>query len=191
MSKNVVIKKNGVSTTFNNVSRIKVDSPGGGSEEWYPEDECALGTLTATQNGFYNSSDTEVYGFNKVIVNVPEGNYTTGKGEDGKLYQVSVENGEIVMTEIPYKILVSTPPTQVAYTDGEAIDYTGMVVTLYKDDDTVFTNTDFPDGIVPTASIVTETEYASAGTTTIPVYWINTYTTDVMTATFEITVTGG
>lgn len=54
----------------------------------------------------------------------------------------SIIQDKYVNSLLPVRIAITTPPTKLAYTDGEAIDITGMVVTAYNSDDSVW-------GIIP------------------------------------------
>lgn len=181
MSKTVVINN----STHTGVEKIRLSTPSGGSENWVPEDDRTLGTLTVTDNGTYDVSDTSVYGWDAVNVTVTEGDFVTGKGEDGKSYKVTVDgSGNIVETEIPAKIKVTTLPNTVTYAKGDTINYTGIVVTLYGGDGEVFTNTDFPTGTLSKSALVLPMKTATQRK--IPVYWINAYTTEVLETSFNI-----
>lgn len=47
----------------------------------------------------------------------------------------------------PQSIRVTTPPTKTEYYDGDKIDYSGIVVTLYNSDGSVYTDDWHPDGV--------------------------------------------
>lgn len=97
MSKNIVIKKNGVAQTLNNVSYIRTSAVGGGYVDWVPEDECVVAPITATQNGTYIADDRSLYGFNMVTVNVKAESITGYI--NGVKYIVSLDaNGYLVYT---------------------------------------------------------------------------------------------
>ena len=49
---------------------------------------------------------------------------------------------------------ITTPPPRVSYNDGDTIDYSGIVVTLYDGNGNVFTDSRYPDGIVPFSELV-------------------------------------
>ena len=191
MSKNIVIKKNGSATTFSNVGKIRVPQPNGGSEDWVPEDERQLATIEITANGEYTAAEAEVYGFGKAIINVPVGDYIVGTGQDGKQYKVSkdAQTGAIVRTEIPVAIEVTTPPSSTAYSPGDSISYTGMVVKLKSKTGAVFTDSIYTTGEIPAAELSLPVETAELGKTRVPVYWLSPYTSRVLKAVFTITVT--
>lgn len=61
--------------------------------------------------------------------------------------QVTVPVGQAVT--YPHHIDITTLPTKTAYVDGESIDITGIVVTAYNEDGTVWTSNAYPNGIIP------------------------------------------
>ena len=192
MSKNITLKSGGSATTYNGIDKIRVPVPDGGTEDWVPEDEVQLATITITANGEYTAEESEVYGFNKAIINVPKGDYIVGTdSSDGKQYKISkdAQTGSLVRTEIPVAIEVTTDPTKTAYEDGESLNYTGMVVTLKSKTGGIFTDSTYTTGAVPAAELNLPAEKAELGKTRVPVYWLSPYTSRVLKAVFEITVT--
>lgn len=82
MSKNIRIKVQGQIQQLNNVSEIEASSGNYGTNIWVPEDETELTDVTLTSNGTYRASDSGVYGWRRVTVNVPlELSGTTARGE--------------------------------------------------------------------------------------------------------------
>lgn len=191
MSKNIIIKKNGVDTTFSNIAKIRVKTPDGNSKEWVPADECDLGQLSVTANGTYKASESGFYGFSKAIVNVPETNLVLGADPDtGKLSAIFSYNGVAKKTVTPAKILITHLPNKTTYVDGETIDYDGLIVKVYNLDGTLFkVGTFYYDQSIPSSQLVKPVETATYGMTKVPVHWVNIYTSHVMTVTFDITVT--
>ena len=99
MSKNIVIEKNGVAQTLNNISYIRTAAVGGGNMDWVPEDECVVASITITQNGTYIADDQSLYGFDAVTVKVQA---TSVVGYiNGVKYIVSLDaNGYLVFTRV-------------------------------------------------------------------------------------------
>lgn len=121
MSKNIVIKEGGVGRQFT-ADKLKTGLVGGGACLWVPEDETQLTTKEITENGVYRPGDDGFYGFGEIVVNVPQGG--GGGGDDPEPVTL-------------VGITVTTPPTKLTYTEGEALDYTGLVVTAeYSDEST-------------------------------------------------------
>lgn len=151
MSKDITIQINGVANDFDGVEEIRTNQFGGGSITWVPEDETQLATLTVTKNGSYTAEDAGVYGFSTVIVNVPAApSSITGRDTDGNDYTVTVDdNGYIVETLTASSIQVTTPPTILDYTDGDTIDFTGIVVKAYDGEGNLFDVTGYPGGVIP------------------------------------------
>lgn len=82
MSKNILIKVQGETQYLNNVPEIETSSGNYNTHKWVPEDETELADVTLTSNGTHRASDSGVYGWRKVVVDVPmELSGTTPKGE--------------------------------------------------------------------------------------------------------------
>lgn len=174
MSKNIVIQEGGNNKQMT-VAKLKTTQVGGGSVLWLPEDEVQLMTKSINENGTYNAENEGKYGYSVVTVNVPGGSGSAdsnGKpsgtiapggsgsaiaGEDSNGNDVVVgvdENGKLVITPRPYSIYVVTEPTKKEYTEGETMDYTGLVVGLKSKDGTDFTDEKYPDGHIPLSELI-------------------------------------
>jgi len=191
MSKNIIIKKDGVAQNFDNISVIRVPQPDGMTENWVPEDECQCATIEITENGTYNAEELGEYGFNEVQVHVPKEDQVVGIGSDGKAYKIIRDDttGYLVREEIPTRIVITTKPTKRSYVVGETIDYTDMEVTLYGKDGSIFTDETYDTGIVPTSELSLPAETAEKGKSYIHVYWLSPYTSRVLEDRFKITIT--
>lgn len=135
MSANTSITEGGKARPFGPVKALMVQGSDGKYYPWFPESDRALGTLSVDKNGVYKASDKDVYGWSRVSVNVPQKEGVRGRDPDtGEEVEVhpDPETGEIVKTVIPVEIRVTTPPTKTAYTHGETIDYSGIVVHAYS-----------------------------------------------------------
>lgn len=150
MSKNIVIQEDGVSKNMT-VDKLSTVEVGGGSVSWVPEDEAVdyanLGELYADENGAYYSADDNVAGYSQVVVNNPA-EYIVGIDSDGNMYKYTVDDGQLVKSVQPASIALISPPTKTEYINGETIDYTGMVVKLYKGNGFTFIDTAHPDGLL-------------------------------------------
>ena len=190
MSANTNISEGGKGRPFGSVKALMVQGEDGKYYSWYPESEKALGTLSVDKNGIYKASDKGVYGWSSVYVNVATTDSVTGRDPDtGEevVIRPDPETGELVTTVVPVEIRVATPPTKTSYTDGQKIDYSGIVVKAYGANGNVmqtppFSALDFP---VDTA------RYDEGATQTIPVQWERLEDGAVLETTFNITVTGG
>lgn len=103
MAKDIIIQNNGVAVTYTGAKKLKTRKSTGGTLYWLPEDEVQRGTINITDNGTYKASTAGVYAFSQANVNVPTSTHVTGKGQDGKMYDVTIDpdTGEIIYTEIP------------------------------------------------------------------------------------------
>lgn len=61
---------------------------------------------------------------------------------------------------MPTSLKITTPPTKTTYNEGERIDYTGIVCTLYDENGAVYTDSWYPDGIVPFEELIFTQEIA-------------------------------
>lgn len=88
----------------------------------------------------------------------------SGGGEWDDTYN-GTYSGPIPRTDLPVKIAVTTPPTKTEYNKSERIEFDGMVVTAYNEDDTVWTSAKYPDGTIPLNEIISTTKTAGVGKT--------------------------
>ena len=178
MSKNIVIQEKGVAQTLNTISRVVTSGSRTGSVDWVPQDECQLGETTIKQNGTYKASTKGLYAFSKVKVRAS--GKAVGKDKNGNWKVVDVdENGRFVGHPLPMRIAVVTLPTKTAYTAGEPIDITGMVVKAYYEDSTEY-------GVVYNGELAISPTTAQG--TTVTVRWARVGDKQQLTTTFNITV---
>lgn len=150
MSEAIKIKEGGVDHSQNQIEKLKTNTVGGGVCFWVPETERQTDDKRITENGTYTAEEEGLYGYDEIVVSVPNTGSMSGKGADGNDYSVTVDDdGYIVETKIPSAIQITTPPPRVSYNDGDTIDYSGIVVTLYDGNGNVFTDSRYTDGIVP------------------------------------------
>lgn len=155
MSEAIKIKEGGVDRSQNQINKLKTNTVGGGVCFWVPETERQTDDKRITENGTYTAEKEGLYGYDEITVSIPNTGSMSGKGEDGNDYSVTVDDdGYIVETKIPSEIRITTPPPRVSYNNGDTIDYSGIVVTLYDGNGNVFTDSRYPDGIVPFSELV-------------------------------------
>lgn len=90
-TKNVIIKQNGISQTYNNTSVIgtRTDS---GTGDWVPEEDVKTSVKLIKLNGQYKSFERDgVLGYSAVFINVPLHSITGIDPNDGNTYEVSVD----------------------------------------------------------------------------------------------------
>ena len=129
MSKNITIQEGGVAKQLT-IDKLKTNLVGSGTCLWVPEDEVQLGMKNITANGTYKASDDGYYGYEQVVVS-GVGSVTGTDGDGDEATVTTGGGGELVTTKIPSSIKVTTKPTKTSYNDGDAIDYSGMVVKAY------------------------------------------------------------
>ena len=152
MSKNIIIQEGGVAKQLT-VDKLKTEVMSGGTMLWVPEEDVQLTTKYITEDGTYNASEDGYYGYSQVTVSGI--GTATGIGPDGNEHTVSPdpETGNLVDEVIPSSIVVTTPPTMTSYIDGESIDITGIVVTAYKKDGTIWSDSTHPGGVIPVSEL--------------------------------------
>jgi hypothetical protein len=179
VSKNIIIQTNGTPETYNDTPRIRTIGIGSGRIGWIPFSETQTGTIAINKNGTYKASDKGLMGFSRAVVKVPS-NSVTGKKADGNDYTVTTDpNGNIVETKVPSEIRVTTPPNVTTYTDGDAINFTGLVVTAYDAEGQSMGEVPFNELIFPVteADISTPDEWTDgAGLNAKTIYYGQTWT---------------
>lgn len=167
MSKNITIKEGATPRNFT-AKKLKTNVTGGGTCLWVPEEDVQLATKSITENGTYKASDEGEYGYSQVTVNVPggaggspggAGSSIIGTDMDGNDYLIEVEqDGTLDKTKLPSSITVTTPPTKTTYTDGEAIDITGMVIVCYDAEGHPLSFVDLSEATInPTTADISQT----------------------------------
>lgn len=73
-------------------------------------------------------------------------------GVDGGAYTTDLTPEELAL--LPQAISITTQPTDLEYTDGETIDFSGIVVTLLDGNGNTYTSAAYPDGIVPFSELI-------------------------------------
>lgn len=166
MSKDIVLRRDGVPVVLRGVKSITTPLSGGSNMTWLPEDETIPIELTATENGEYLASDSGYYGYSKVDVMVPGGKGAVMETvkSDGSIqeeyvepyagkepgssmvvtdpetkirtYYVIRDNGTVVKSTVPSYAIVTTLP-KTEYSAGESVSYSGAVITLYYGNDEV------------------------------------------------------
>lgn len=152
MSKNIIIQEGGTGKQLT-VDKLETNVVGGGTCPWVPEDGTVLGAITITENGTRRAVDDGYYGYSEVTVNSVGS--ATGLDDDGDYRTVSVDpsTGRLVSIKIPSNIVITTPPTLTSYSDGDAIDFSGMVVKAYLETGGLWTDATHPDGIIPISEL--------------------------------------
>lgn len=193
MSKNPIITEGVQGRAFNEVAKLGVPLVAGGESFWVPKDERQLESLSVKANGTYRPK--EKYGISRVSVSVPgTTRKISGKGSDGNDYTVDVDSSDnLVKTKVPSSIQITTEPIDTSYTNGDTIDFTGMVVKAYDGNGNLFTDGGYTGGVVPNSELqfpVTVAVYDGSGTPTqtIPVNWPRYNDGKILTASFDITV---
>lgn len=182
MSKNIIIQKNGVDQTLTGIEKLRTQKIGGGACDWIPMDEAHGGTLFVGANGTYAASADGVRGYTNAVVRVSV-NRVTGKGADGNLHVVGVdENGYFTDLVVPSYISVTTLPDTTTYEVGDTISYTGIVVTAYDENGVSM-------GDVDNEELIFTVTTASAGLESVPVKWPRPGDLEILETSFEITVT--
>lgn len=102
MSRNISISEGSLARTFGPVPRVRVLTPGGGTEDFVLESDKNLVSKEITQNGVYYAAFDNAYGFSQLHVKCDdEAESITGMGEDGEPYTVTRDaEGNIVITPV-------------------------------------------------------------------------------------------
>ena len=148
------LRVGGKSRLMNGVKRLRVHLQGGGTVDLVPETDVATMNLYVTKRGKYKAVDEGYAGFKNVIVDIAESaSGYDGHIDTGDIYDADVYDGDGGWSDLPHEIRVTQLPNITTYEPGERVDYTGMVVKAYNEDGTVWTNSDYPDGIIPNSEL--------------------------------------
>ena len=164
MSKIVRINEGGLARAFSGVQKLRTSLSGGGNCLWVPEDVVSLGTKYVTKGGVYDAANDGLYGYSQVTVNVGAVDSLCGIDTDGNYKWLRKINGSIYSSGLPTEIRVTTPPNKTSYTDGEAIDYSGMIVKAYDEDGNLWTSPEYPNGVVPNDELIISESIANKNT---------------------------
>lgn len=127
---------------------LETPQDGGGTVQWVPEAEVALGTKSVNiDNRNYKASDDGKYGYSEFTVS---GISIT---KDGDTITHTDGTGTKTYT-LPHHIRVEHPPLKTAYVDGETIDFFDMLVKAYNEDGTVWTDETHPGGVIPLEELI-------------------------------------
>lgn len=160
MSKNITIQEGGLAKQLT-ANKLKTSLVGGGTCLWVPEDETNLTTKYITENGTYRAASEGYYGYSEVTVSGVGS--VTGRDGDGDDATVGVnEDGDIVITKLPSKIVIETLPLVTSYQDGQEIGFTGMTVKAYTASGAVWSDNSHPNGNIPISELVFPVTVADA-----------------------------
>ncbi len=138
---------------------LETPQDGGGTVQWVPEEEVALGTKSVNvDNRTYKASDDGKYGYSEFTVS---GISIT---KDGDTITHTDGTGTKTYT-LPHHIRVEHGPLKITYHDGEPIDFFDMLVKAYNEDNTVWTDETHPGGVIPLEELilpVTVADYSQA-----------------------------
>jgi len=143
---------------------LETPKSGGGTVQWVPEAEVALGTKSVNiDNRTYKASDDGKYGYSEFTVSgisiTKDGNTVTHTDGTGTKTYI-----------LPHHIRVEHGPLKFTYNDGETIDFFDMLVKAYNEDNTVWTDETHPNGVIPLEELilpVTVADYSQTSGVTI------------------------
>lgn len=171
MSEAIKIKEGGVDRSQNQINKLKTNTVGGGVCFWVPETERQTDDKRITENGTYTAEHDGLYGYDEITVSVPNTGSMSGKGTDGNDYSITVDdNGYIVETKIPSAIQIETFPAQLLYTEGDTIDYSGIVVGAYDAQENRMQGVPFSELFFPVTTAHSD-DMTMGGTQRLPVQW--------------------
>ena len=107
-----------------------------GTVKWVPEKTYSEKNIS--ENGEFYASRDGAAGYRIVNVNITSGGGGGGGDTDSP----------------PEQIRVVTPPDRTTYDTGDTIDYTGMVVKAFKADGSVWSNSNYPNGVIPNEELI-------------------------------------
>lgn len=95
--------------------------------------------------------------------------------------------GEVTTDFTPHHITVVVPPKRQSYTEGDSVDYNGIVVKVYNASNQIIDTYSTPNGIIPYDDLVKNTSAVGIESNSGNVSWnVNSYT--VLRDSFPVTV---
>lgn len=153
------IKEGGKSRNFS-AAMLKTNLQGGGTCLWIPRMDVELKNKYITKSGTYTAKADDCYGFDQVTVSGVDVEIT--QDDDGDDVAEITDGGTTTEQKLPNSIVVDVPPTKTVYSDGQAIDYTGMVVKAYTRSGQLWTDASHPNGIIPISELTLPVTIAHA-----------------------------
>lgn len=157
---NVTIKEGDKTRAFS-ACQLKVNNQGGGTTLWVPKDAAELKTKYITHSGTYAASADDCYGFGEVTVSGVDVEIT--QDDDGDDVARVTDGGVTTDEKLPSSIVVEIPPARSIYTEGDTIDFSGMVVKGYTKSGALWTDAGHPDGTIPLSELTLPVTTATAG----------------------------
>lgn len=153
------IKEGGKSCNFS-AAMLKTNLQGGGTCLWIPRMDVELKSKYITKSGTYAAKADDCYGFDQVTVSGVDVEIT--QDDDGDDVAEITDGGTTTEQKLPNRIVVDVPPTKTVYSDGQTIDYTGMVVKAYTRSGQLWTDASHPNGIIPISELTLPVTIAHA-----------------------------
>ena len=153
------IKEGNKSRNFS-AAMLKTNLQGGGTCLWIPRMDVELKSKYITKSGTYAAEADDCYGFDQVTVSGVDVEIT--QDDDGDDVAEITDGGTTTEQKLPSSIVVDVPPTKTVYSDGQAIDYTGMVVKAYTRSGQLWTDASHPNGIIPISELTLPVTIAHA-----------------------------
>lgn len=143
MSKSAVIKEGDIGRKISPLTKLKINKQNSGNCYWLSGDDHAIDEKSVTSNGLYLPADDNLFAYSRIDVDVQFGNMISS---NNKVVYVD-KNGDLHEDGLPTQIRAVMPNK--SYTGGEEIDLTKAVVTAYTATGDLWTNDNYPDGIIP------------------------------------------
>lgn len=139
---------------------IKTNLQGGGTCLWVPKDEVNLESKYVDHSGTYTARADDCYGYDQVTVSGVDVEITQDEDDDD-VAEIT-DGGVITKQKLPSSIVVDVPPTKTVYSEGQIIDYAGMVVKAYTRSGQLWTDASHPNGIIPISELTLPVTIAHA-----------------------------
>ena len=127
--------------------KLRTKLSGGGTCLWVPSDTVVRASKNISENGEYTAANEGIYAYEQINVSRYVNKICGNK--NGVPYIAYSSNGQIYEQELPTEIRVTTNPTKTQYQNGEYVDYTGIVVKAYDSNGNLWTNSRYPNGVIP------------------------------------------
>lgn len=174
MGKIIRIKEGGLPKVFD-AAKLRTNLQVGGNCLWIPKESVPIASKFITENGTYLAAAEGLHGYSTLSVNVY--NAVTGRSKkNNNLYSVSrSRTNELIYKKMPTRIEIEHMPTKTTYVNGDTIDIDGIIVKAYDENYNLWTDVDYPDGIIPIEELIITPETANSDFTDVETRKSKTY----------------
>lgn len=146
------IEEGGIARNFT-ADRVRTQLDGGGYADFVPEDTVKRGAKIITKdNKTYKAKKDGLYAYSQVMVSGIS--VTKSTDQQGHDIIIHTDSDGTKVYELPTSIEITRLPDHLEYGDRAYINPEGIVVRAYKESGELWSNEDYPNGIIPLDELI-------------------------------------